>query len=412
MLNKRKKEVLVKEPQKEKNDAEIIRLSDQLRQYKDLSTFNQALLSYTLAHTDLITFQTSLKIQHVADKVTEIASMSEQMSAIMEDVSSSTEELNVSMQGIKDTSVHIMDELITTSKVGNEVKELLYDSEHHIHHLQEELNNINYINKSVAEIADQTNLLSLNAMIEAARAGEHGRGFNVVAKEVGKLANHTKKSLNEVQHISKKLDKTSKLTIDNVLGVKTYFDQFLTGQLELSTKIDQNTDTIKEASSALHNISNATQENTTAIENLSTIATELAETSDFSQLIETEKDNLISTVSSSFRVIEEESVIGILSARLIDHAHFLHHTIQIAGKGQRLNSHTECNFGKWYYNNYQQHRHLPGYKAIELPHKALHEAAQQLSDELTITNAERVVTESQNILEAFLIVVNAFLEND
>jgi methyl-accepting chemotaxis protein WspA len=71
--------------------------------------------------------------------------------------------------------------------------------------LSERAGNINTVVTTITKVADQTNLLSLNAAIEAEKAGEYGRGFSVVATEIRRLADQTAVATGDIEHIVKEI---------------------------------------------------------------------------------------------------------------------------------------------------------------------------------------------------------------
>ncbi|BDG47190.1 globin-coupled sensor protein [Parageobacillus sp. KH3-4] len=105
------------------------------------------------------------------------------------------------------------------------IQTMMKEIDAEINSLQQSARDIAGINSIVTEIADQTNMLSLNASIEAARAGEHGKGFAVVADEVRKLAFQTKKSVADVTSILDDLNRKVKAISESINSAHALIDR-------------------------------------------------------------------------------------------------------------------------------------------------------------------------------------------
>lgn len=207
----------------------------------------------------------------VSDSANELASASQQVASGSEQSSSSAssmaaaiEQLTVSIgqlahnshgatQATSQAGVHANEggEVIkrVAGEMGN-IADAVDEASHVIKTLGQNSDRISAVAQVIKDVADQTNLLALNAAIEAARAGEHGRGFAVVADEVRKLAERTTQSTLEIGEMIGKLQDSSNAAVDSMHSISSRVRQgveLATSAGESITRIHHHTHTVIDA---------------------------------------------------------------------------------------------------------------------------------------------------------------------
>lgn len=284
-----------------------------------------------------------------------------------------------SMQQVEDGFRTVATETNTASHQLNEVST-------EVTVLNETTARIDQLVSVVKGIADQTNLLALNAAIEAARAGEHGRGFAVVAEEVRKLADQSKKSVEEItSHLTAIRQQVQKITLAFGEMGKSFSANAKAVNVSVNS-VDQLVKVFGQIGAAVQNLAPIAEEQSATFEEVNAAIGELTnQSNNLNKRTGTCNEDIFHVLQGVNKIRVEVSamdlpfsVAEILDLAKTDHLIWKARIVYMLRgltkpDAANVENHHVCRLGKWYESHgKQQFGHLGLFKDLDSLHAQFH----------------------------------------
>ena len=234
------------------------------------------------------------------------------MGNMIEATNREAEALESNSEKMKQSSNHAMDILNELMHVNEKTKISIEEIYEQTNITNASAQKIKDATSLIASIAEETNLLSLNASIEAARAGEQGRGFAVVASQIQKLAEQSNESAQQIDEITSALIQDSTRAVETMQQVRSIMDEQSHKMIQTDDMFKQVDNGVNNALESVINITGRTENLDSSrgkvvdvVQNLSAIAEENAASSEETSASVAEVSNIVADISENAATLKE-----------------------------------------------------------------------------------------------------------